>query len=331
MIMKRSVLATLLICFLFSGTIPAQFNYNLTVSKEAYQPLVNGTSLNDTVIWDDEFYKLPLGFTMNFDGKSTEVIQIESMMAFATDTAGWVHAFMATDLDLYDRGNAGDSVTRSPVRYELTGAPGHRIMKLEIANAGIYDEYDLYQTNNDSVNFQLWLHEGTDIVELRYGPSNISHYSDYYFITGLPMMGFIKNIMLGTQNFDAFYYFTGNPTAPAIDSAKTGTGFTAGLDIHPPDSTVYRFTPVPVGIGSVISMLGEVQLLSNTGNSFVALNNPHNSSFDYKILSVNGTVSQSGTINTGMNKIDISGITVGIHILVVSDKEGIRAFRINKI
>lgn len=308
----------------------AQFNYNLTVTKDAYQPLANGTSLNDTTIWDDEFYMLPLGFTMNVDGKTTNRISVESMVGLSTDSFGPVNAFMVTDLDLFDRGNAGDSVSRSPVTYQLTGTPGSRIMKLEVANAAIYEEYDLYGTNDDSVNFQVWFYEGTDVIEFRFGPSNISHYSDYYYLTGEPMMGFIKNITIGTSNFDAFYYFTGNYLSPVIDSAKAGTGFKAGLNMHPPDSTVIRFTPVPVGIGGTIAMLSDLQLLSNTGNSFISLNSPYNQPLDYKIVSLNGAAVQSGSIATGMNKLDISSLTYGMHVLLVSCSDGIKSFRINK-
>lgn len=327
--MKKLIL--LLLPFMFSAIyVQAQFNYNLSVTKEAYQPLVNGTSLNDTTIWDDEFYLLPLGFTMDIDGKTTNRISIESMMGLSTDNFGLVHAFMVTDLDLQDRGNAGDSVTRSPVRYELTGSPGSRIMKLEVANAGIWEEYDLYGTNNDSVNFQAWFYEGTNVIELRFGPSNISHYSDYYYITGEPMMGFIKDITIGTSNFDAFYYFTGNYMSPVTDSAKAGTGFNGGLNMHPPDSTVFRFTPVPVGIGGAMALLSELQLLSNTGNSFISLNSPYNKPLDYKIVSMNGAAVQSGNIHPGMNKLDISHLAYGMHMLLVSSSDGMKAFRINK-
>ncbi len=329
--MKKLILLSFALPLLASTASNAQFNYNITVSKDAYQPLANGISLNDTTRWDDEFYMLPLGFTMDIDGKTTNRISVESMTGFSSDSFGNVNAFMITDLDLYDRGNVtGDSVTRSPVRYELSGAPGNRVMKLEVANAGIYEEDDLYGTNNDSVNFQAWFYEGTNVIEFRFGPSNISHYSDYYYLTGEPMMGFIKNITIGTTNFDAFYYFTGSYLSPVIDSAKAGTGFNAGMNIHPPDSTVFRFTPKPVGIGGTIAMLSELQLLSNTGNSFISINSPYSTPLDYKIVSMAGATVQSGIINPGMNKPDISSLSYGMHILVVSGLDGMKAFRINK-
>lgn len=328
--MKKLIFLSLALPILATGISKAQFNYNVTVSKDAYQPLTNGTSLNDTTIWDDEFYKLPLGFNIDIDGITTNRIVIESMIGFATDSAGLANAFMVTDLDLYDRGNAGDSVSRSPVRYELTGTPGNRIMKYEVSNAGIYEEYDLYSTNNDTVNYQVWLYEGSNVIEFRFGPSNISHYSDYYFLTGQPMMGFIKEIFIGTSNFKAFYYFTGSYNSPVTDSAKQGTGFNAGMNIHPPDSTVYRFTPKPVGIGSTIAMLSELQLISNTGNNFISLNSPYNTLLEYKIVSLNGSTLQTGVIHTGINKLDISSLPYGMHILAVSGTGGINMFRIHK-
>lgn len=328
--MKKLVLLSLVLPILFASVSNAQFNYNVTVTKDAYQPLTSGTSLNDTTMWDDEFYMLPLGFSLNIDGKTTNRISVESMIGLSSDSFGYVNAFMITDLDLYDRGNAGDSVSRSPVSYQLTGTAGNRVMKLEVANAGIYDEYDLYGTNNDSVNFQVWFYEGTNVIEFRFGPSNISHYSDYYYLTGEPMMGYIKNILIGTSNFDAFYYFTGNYSSPVIDSAQQGTGFNAGMNVHPPDSTVFRFTPIPVGIGSTIAMLSELQLLSNAGSRFISLNSPYDRVLEYQIISLNGASLQSGVIRTGMNKLDISNLPYGMHILAVSGDDGVKTFRINK-
>lgn len=327
--MKNFILSVLAIFTLVQ--VRAQFNYTLSVQNQTYQPLTNGTSLNDTVIWDDELYTVPLGFTFNMDGKSMTQVFLADDNYVVSDTAGNVNVFFFTDMDLYDRGNVSGMVTQSPVRYELTGTAGNRILKMEIANAGIYEEDFIYGTNNDSVYIQVWLYEGSNIVEFRYGPSNISHYSDYFVNTGSPIFGYIKNISVSTTNLDVAYYFKGNYLAPNIDSTASLSGFSGGLNLYPPNGTVYRFTPKPVGVNSMVVGLEQISLAGNTVLNNVIINNSGNEYATYKIFSVNGTVVQNtGVITPGRNSVDISSLSAGMYMLQVSNNVGSRMFRINK-
>lgn len=328
--MKNFILSTLAIFTLIQ--VDAQFNYTLSVHNQTYQPLTNGTSLNDTVIWDDELYTIPIGFTFNMDGKAMTQAFLAEDNFVASDTAGNVNVFFFTDMDLYDRGNVSGMATQSPVRYELTGATGSRILKMEIANAGIYEEDFIYGTNNDSVYIQVWLYEGSNIVEFRYGPSNISHYSDYFVNTGSPIGGYIKNISVSTMNPDMAYYFKGNYLTPVIDSTPSLSGFVGGLNVYPINGTVYRFTPKPVGVNSVAAGLEQISLAGNTVLNNVIINNSGSEPATYKTFSLNGAMVQNaGVINPGKNSIDISNLSSGVYMLQVTNGTGSRMFRIHKM
>ena len=67
--MKLSVhYFTLIAAMLFSGIHShAQHVYDFSVSQDTYIPLPNALKLNNTNIWDDVNYKVPLGFNYELD------------------------------------------------------------------------------------------------------------------------------------------------------------------------------------------------------------------------------------------------------------------------
>lgn len=327
---KRLLLSIVALIACFSSF--AQFNYTLTVQNQTYTPLTGGTSLNDTIRWDDDDYTAPLGFNFDMDGVTGDSLYMLYFNYMAVDTVGTVNVFAFTDLDLWDRGSIDDTESLSPVSYLVTGTMPNRIFKLEIANAGIYEEYDLHSTNNDSLNMQIWLYETSNIIEFHYGPTKLTYPSDYHFTTGSPVLAYIKGYNDWTGSLDKGYYLKGAATAPTIDSFTNPSSLTGGLNTYPANGTVYRFTPKPAGVKDNAGMLNKIILLSNAGTSELLLSNPYKGHYSYKIVGLNGAViSDSRKVGEGLNKIDISYLPQGMHILYVSGEEGMQAFRINKL
>ncbi len=311
----------------------AQFNYDLSVLTGAYQPLSTGTSVNGSTMWDDEYYKIPLGFNFSIEGKTISDFSLLSAQNCLTDTGGTVSGFIITDIDLHDRGNAGSSVSESPIRYVVTGSAPNRIFKLEAFNAGMYDEYDLYSTNNDSINYQVWLYETSNIVEIHIGDSKITHPSDYFYLSGSPIVGFIRNIDLDvTGNLDIIYYLTGNALNPTIDSATNIFSLNGGLNAYPPSGTVYRFTPKPVSVKGVEQAIADISLLSNSVHNAVTVKNASKAGVAYKVISTNGaSMNISGSLESGIHSVDVSSLASGMYILHVQHDKGVKAFRFVKM
>ena len=327
---KRLLLSIVALIACFSAF--AQFNYTVTVQNQTYTPLTGGISLNDTLRWDEDDFIAPLGFTFDIDGTTGDTVFLIAASYLAIDTTGTVNLFEITDLDLIDRGNINDTTSRSPIRYIVEGVTPNRIFKLEIANAGIYEEYDLYSTNNDSINMQVWLYETSNIIEFRYGPSKLSHPADYHFQTGSPTLGYYKGYNDNNGTLQMGYYLKGLVGAPYIDSFSLSQSPTGGLSSYPANGTVYRFTPKPAGIKDNACRLNKMILLSNSGTSELLLSNPYKGHYSYKIVSLNGAViSDSRKVGEGLNKIDISYLPQGMHILYVSGDEGVQAFRISRL
>ena len=220
----------------------AQFPYQLSVTTAAYQPLTNGISLNGTSIWKDTMYNIPLGFNFKLGTTVIDHFRMVSHNFISTDTLGTMSGFLLTDAQLIDRGALGNT-SASPIRYQITGTAPNRVFKCEWANAGFAVELDNYNTLNDSVNMQIWLYEGSHIVELRYGKRGITNYSEYFDMVGLPVIGYVKDVNFMNATLDKIYMLSGNPNSPTIDSFSLSHTGGHALNAFPAEGMVYRFTP----------------------------------------------------------------------------------------
>lgn len=328
--MKKVLLSMFLLALTVSSK--AQFNYDVTVLNQTFQPLTGSTNISGSTLWDEENYKVPIGFSFVMDGQTITDISLLAGQSCLTDTAGIVSGFFVTDIDVHDRGNAGSGIASSPISYSVSGTAPNRIFKLEVFNAGMYDEYDLYSTNDDSLSYQIWLYETSNIVEIHYGGAQLSHPSDYFFITGSPIVGFVKNIDIdGTGNIDALYYLKGNASAPTIDSVNSIFSISGGLNTYPSNGTVYRFAPKPVSVNGLTKDELKIEVLNNVSANNIIVNNQSNVASTYRVLNINGSsIGISGDLQNGNNNIDISRLPQGMYIIQVQNEAGAKAYRITK-
>ena len=83
--------------------------------------------------------------------------------------------------DLCDRAflpmssNEGDPGGISDISYSLTGTTGSRICMIQVNNAGFFGEIYANDTSKSFINFQLWLYEGTNDIEIHFGNVNIQN------------------------------------------------------------------------------------------------------------------------------------------------------------
>lgn len=322
---------TLLITLLTATVSFAQFNYNLVVKQEAYQPLTNGTNLT-TIAWDDEYFKVPIGFSFDMDGQVINDFSLLSAQLFLTDTMGKnAQGFLITDMDIYDRALASGGNVKSPLRYNLSGVAPYRIFKLEISGAGIYDEYFNYNTWEDSVDIQVWIYESSNIVELHYGPSNINHPTDYFKINGSPLIGYVRGLDVDTGTIGTFYYLDSNALAPKISVTNDIFNSKGGLLSYPSDGTVYRFEPKGVTVNNIAKNDIQVSIIKNTGDN-VILNNEYRGRTTYRVLNTNGaSVKIEGELQGGRNTIDISSLASGMYMMQVQNSEGAKTFKLMKM
>lgn len=196
------------------------------------------------------------------DGMVITSLTVAGGLLFGTDVNADANAFIVLGSDFVDRGFVGDTISMSPVRYELTGTSPNRIFKLEFFNAGLYDEYYLYSTLTDSVNFQIWLYEGPDMVEFHYGDAYMNYFNDYYtYDSSAVPIGYLKQMDVTTNTMEMFYYVEGDPLTPTLNETNEMNDLPElGTDTIPPSGMVYRFIPNPVSVKNITELSGYVQL-----------------------------------------------------------------------
>lgn len=317
---------TLAISFMLCKPGYSQIPYNLYTTVATYTPLTGGVSLNGSHVWDSysDNYAANMSFMSKIDTAHFETCFLGSENTFVTDSSdtSYISGFFLEDADLIDRGTIS-GVSASPIRYEVAGAPGSRVFKLEIANAGFHAEYDNYGTLNDFINMQVWVYEGSNIVELHYGTSRISHGNDYFYFSGMPLVGMIDNV---SPNGDGIVYIlSGDAPAPFIDSMilSGGTPSYMGrtLSSFPPAGTVYRFIPKRLSVKDLT--FSNTHLYPTDAQDEVMIDYNSSDVAWYKVVSIAGNnTNVNGKLQSGVNHIDISVLPKGDYFMQLGNKDG---------
>ncbi|MBS1775145.1 MAG: T9SS type A sorting domain-containing protein [Bacteroidetes bacterium] len=304
----------------------AHFRYTLTTSTQAYVPLSsNSTAVNGSTLWAFDSYVIPLPFSFKLNGvtQSNYNIALGAALSPASDTdqTKLLSGFSVMDAWLADRGlPLGPS--KSPIRYRIDGTAPNRIFKLEYFNAGFMPEGQNYGTMLDSVNVQVWVFESTDVVELHYGDSKITHAKDYFFNHSNPFISYIYNIDVNTGNA-TYYYLHGNAASPVIDTVSSNDLDTniITLSFMPPSGTVYRFIP-KTSTALIDNSLGEVKVYPTyVVNCFTIASVPEGT-YHYQLYSLNGSNTNiSGALHTGYNTIACDGLATGIYLLNITNEK----------
>lgn len=235
--------------------------YSFEVSTSTYSNLEGSISLNNGEIWDDPTYEIPLGFDFElFDYVLSEVLidgefGTGGLITAPTGRIGLVSIIEPYSPDLVDRGTHSlDSITpasESNISYLVEGEVGSRIAKIEWRNAGFYGDVAENGVSTDYVNFQLWLHEGSNALEIHYGPNSISEPALVFDGEPGPGVGLIEYINMGTGDFGEISVLIGDPTNPMVSGYDINdTSATSSVTGSIPDGTVYRFTKNTLGLES---------------------------------------------------------------------------------
>lgn len=325
---KTTRLVLLLTCFCIF-TMQAQYEFSVTT--ESYENLENATSLNNNQLWDDPDFVIPIGFDFRLGD-----IEVDTIFLTEDGAGGLIFTDADTDAlplgafgpilqDIVDRGdNTGSSL--SPLSFVLEGEAGSRILKVEWNNVGFFDDSSL----QDFANIQLWLYEAGNIIEYRYGPSEINNPSNSFEgLTGL-QVGLFPLIPEEDEALEAdSYILSGDADNPDFITLNTieafeNAEFTAVTGM-PSDGTVYRFASEALSLEEV-SLL-DLAVYPNPTQDIFKINAQ---GVDYKMDMYNLIGTQVMKSDSPKEFFDISELSSGIYLIKITTAAGQSTRRIIK-
>ena len=327
--MLKKLLLLLPFAAFLSGAAQAQFRYTFKDTTTAYVPLpASATSVNGTDIWDEEDYAFPMPFSWKLDS-TIQLNGFNLSLGFpgvVDDLSGSnpLSGFTPGVADIADRGALNGNMSQSPIRYLTSGTAPNRIFKVEVANAGFYEELNQYNTMNDSISFQIWIYETSSRVEFHYGPSKITHFNDYFDL-GFGSASVIAGM---AQKFDPsgmggnLYYLSGPASAVSVTSVTLPNLPTNGLSAWPASGKVFRFTPKvkPAGIADVTA-LGNVKVYPNPASTTLSVEGTAAGTKAVLYSMMGQPVLQM--VLGGAQMLDIAALPAGVYKLVLTSKEGV--------
>ena len=320
--MKNIFLSAAIFCssLMVTNSASAQFNYALTSFADTYTPLTGATSVTNGSLWtSDSMFVFPIGFTTNMNGISTDTLHLLGggyvLPEISAVQTGWV----ITGTSMSDRGIV-NGVSKSDIRYQTTGTPGSRIFKMEVFNAGFEEEYLAYGDLKDSISFQMWVYETSNVVEFRYGSSNINYPIEYF--GNKMLVGMLKDVDTSTGNYDNFYVLNGTCAIPTIDSF-VGLPGTNGLSDLPQEGRVFRFTfsGNPTSIKYVTAGTS-AQVYPTMAENIINVDVKGSKNTVCTIMNSQGQILKQTTISAGKTAIDVFGYAAGLYTLSILNGDG---------
>ena len=305
----------------------AQYKYYTDSSyNQTFSFLTSSTSVNNNQFWDDPEFAIPLGFSFHLFNDTTDTIHISSELGYGafittdsfTSSSNSATGIIAHGSDLQDFDTSENS-SFSPISYSLSGVSPSRIFKLEWKNAGFYNAID-DSTYTDTLNLQLWLYEGSDIIEMRFGNGNYTSNNVLLYDGGPgPWVGLFDSADI---NFDTriCYFLTDSVNTPQLDSAASpySLPLPPGMIGNPAAGSVYQFKPVKNGGTVGYSTLKKT--ISHEINYFTDRNELridvfNDDRFQYTIQDIQGKVIARGKVEKGRKIIETQLLSKGMYIV----------------
>ncbi len=222
--------------FAMLSNLNAQLPMTRSIFNGTYTAIVGGTT--STAIGDDFFQQnIPVGFSFTYLG--TPYTQ------FSVSTNGWLSFVNGATFDAFNNNlstttNNGvvapwwDDLITSAIVYQTTGTPGTQICTIQ------WTSLSYYNTSTRTINYQVKLYEGTNVIEFWYGAAptgtlnlNESASIGIKSITGgngqyldaVTGSAFVANGFLQSDRFPT-YNFRFTPGAPTV---LTGGTYNVGV------------------------------------------------------------------------------------------------------
>lgn len=291
----RKLFTLVLLCIAAYASFAQPVYYQFKKSTGTYTDLLFPNIIL-TGNWDDTLVQFKTPFTFRFFTTNVnDSIQVDDYggVYFNNVNNGFFDAF---GVDMISRG-----LNKSTISYQTEFTAPNRILKIQYRNVGFFADKPAL---TDSMNFQIWIYETSNIIEYRYGPGSVKTAS-YDGETGAYVD--VADPLNVTANYVGL---KGDPANPTVNT--DGTMLTP-LTGTPPNGTIYRFTPsqfrtgiTPASHPSFCNVSGTVRVPE--GISFTAI----------KVFSSNGAL----VAETTQRELSLSTLSQGVYLIQVETAEG---------
>lgn len=262
--MQKNLFTLLLVLGLYTGTYAQQFPYQFSYTNEPYVALTNGTVLDENEVWGSGAL-VPFGFEFQFGG-----VYHNKMVLDGYSGALFTEAFLLSEdtIDAILGYTVRAGITPQAfalARHITSGTAPNRIAKVEIYRGG-------FDGQPGEVSYQIWLHETSNMIQIRLGYQDVPNPSNTYFNQHSPLMGYMLDyhyISNSESVFPQAQFVVGTPASP-LDSIIVNGMLDESIDVGPQ----YGPTDLPL-INSVFSFApGSVSTKQPFVSSFRLSPNP---------------------------------------------------------
>lgn len=297
-------LSAILLVTITSLSVNAQF-YEFTMRTETYNEFEGSTLSPPT--WDDQQGTLPMPFDFYLFGEFVNEITVFDEFYTFSESGNHVAYFTALGADLKSRGS-----DLSPIAIDVAGETPNTIVKAQLKNGGFVGD----NTGKDYVNYQVWIYETTNVIEIHYGESSINNAAGSFNGETGPVVGIQKADLTKALGL------TGNPQSP------TQYDETAGADMYlngvPSSGTVYTFTPrkYPLGVNLVSKAISFNTYPNPFKNSLkVELKNTEKA--DLIIVNSLGETVLRRQVFEGKTEVSTKDLTAGVYFVKIISESSI--------
>ncbi len=306
-----------LLSFGFAFGLSAQ-TYTFSHAVNPYVELTNPEYLTpEGQIWDDPDYTVSFPFPFQFFGQNlSEFFGTPGLGSdLYTSTSDVFSMIIPVFCDVIDMGTAS-GVSQSSISKEKVGTVGSRILKIQWKNVSFYDHVGAVDPPTDFMNFQVWFYEGTNVIEIRFGSSNITDETN--FPTPGPSVILVNSFNGATETIASSYYLSGDPAAPVMSATTDLNELIGGfLTSMPASGQTYIFTPStsnPSGLEEKQS--SQLTIYPNPANHMLFLSDTKNIT-KVELMDVAGRLIKNFTALE--NGLDISELNAGAYLIVIEN------------
>ena len=195
------------------------------------------------------------------------------------------------------------------------------MLKVEWNNVGFYDDLSENGVSSDFKNFQLWLYEGTNAIEIRFGNNSVNNPSLVYDQESGAMSALLKVVNNDDSSGEALM-LVGDQVSPdlteiSLDEFQTNNALLF-LNRTIPNGTMYQFSKLPTGVSENQNIFTNVSVYPNptSDDINISLNNVQEILNTVLKLNLNGQVIKEFNKNT--RSCNISDLSPGVYFVEIN-------------